>query len=138
MTHTYLLEEGTWTAQSSLVTEDGQELSGTGESKIVHHQGHWIIDARMGDIRNRYEITPFPPGSRATEWTSENPAMGRFLGMFCIVDDTILSTFKSEDGALSGVESVRMIDADHYENRGALFAGARRISSWTVTLRRVA
>ncbi len=35
------------------------------------------------------------------------------------------------------MEYLHMVDSDRYENRGVLFAGQQRISSWAVTLYRV-
>lgn len=137
MKHTYIFEEGTWVAHGWLALDDGQETEVTGEAKIVHAPKLWLMKSRMAQFSNCYEIMPFLPGSWSTEWSCENSVVGRFIGLFSVVGDVILSTFASDEGNLSGVEYLHMVDSDRYENRGVLFAGQQRISSWAVTLYRV-
>jgi len=114
-----------------------------GETKITHTEGLWINDSCMtlqGDntveYKTRYEIVPMERGQELTSWISENPALGKMMGKFIIVDDSIISIFTSENGALQGTECLRLIDDDLYSNRGCLLRGDKKISSWAVELRK--
>lgn len=114
-----------------------------GETKITHTEGLWINDSCMtlqGDnaveYKTRYEIVPMERGQELTSWISENPALGKMMGKFIIVDDSIISIFTSKNGALQGTECLRLIDDDLYSNRGCLLRGDKKISSWAVELRK--
>ena len=114
-----------------------------GETKITHTEGLWINDSCMtlqGDntveYKTRYEIVPMERGQELTSWISENPALGKMMGKFIIVDDSIISILTSENGAIQGTECLRLIDDDLYSNRGCLLRGDKKISSWAVELRK--
>ena len=114
-----------------------------GETKITRTEGLWINDSCMtlqGDnaveYKTRYEIVPMERGQELTSWISENPALGKMMGKFIIVDDSIISIFTSENGTLQGTECLRLIDDDLYSNRGCLLRGDKKISSWAVELRK--
>ena len=88
------------------------------------------------EYKTRCEIVPMERGQELTSWISENPALGKMMGKFIIVDDSIISIFTSENGALQGTECLRLIDDDLYSNRGCLLRGDKKISSWAVELRK--
>jgi hypothetical protein len=139
----FLFEENIWIAKGVYMDDQGRYHPVEGETKITHTDGLWINDSFMtlqGDkavaYKTRYEIVPMERGRELTSWVSENPALGKMLGKFIIVDDSIISIFTSEDGSLQGTECLRLIDDDLYSNRGCLLRGDKKISSWAVELRK--
>jgi len=86
---------------------------------------------------NTYSIAPISDQTDYTQWTSENPDLGKLIGKFMIVGDTILSSYISENGLYSGAESLLKIDDNKYLNRGFAFHGKKKLSSWEVTLERI-
>jgi len=69
--------------------------------------------------------------------TSENPALGKLIGKFMIIGDTVLSSYISENGIYSGTESLFKIDESTYLNRGFAFNGKTSFhhgkSNWNVS-----
>jgi hypothetical protein len=115
-----------------------------GEATISHQEGIWFNHSRLRillenpiEFQSDYKIVPFGPDKDFTTWTSLNPALGRLAGKFVIVDDSILSFFQSEDGQYTGFEYLRKLDESTYTNRGALFQGAQKGSSWIAELRKI-
>jgi hypothetical protein len=96
-----------------------------------------IILEEPTDFHSDYEIIPFLPGRDDTTWQSLNPAMGNLLGRFIVIDDSIISFFKSEDGRFTGAEYLLKMDDTTYRNRGVLFEGDRKGSSWIAEMRKV-
>ena len=141
--HTFLFREAEWEAEGVFQDQDGNELALQGITTIHHGDDEWCIDSEMAVggndppvIHNSYTLEPWPGGEDASPWQSVNPVMGYLFGMIAVVGDTILSRFVSEDGEYSGMESMRMIDADTYENRVALFKRDQKISSWSMELKK--
>jgi hypothetical protein len=142
--HTFLLKPGVWRAEGWYTDAAGQSLPVDGETRISHSTETWIIDGWMrlpGDppleLRNRYEVVPLPAGGDHTSWSSLNPALGALNGSFVLAGDSILSTYRSTDGQYVGIEYLLQINERMYQNRGALLAGAQRISTWLITLKRI-
>ncbi len=144
MNHSYILEEGNWKASGLYFDPEGNQFEVYGETTIKHLRDEWVLDGFMelkladpARFFNKYSITPLPVDKDYTGWSSENPALGKLIGRFMIIGDTILSTYSSENGAYSGAESLLLIDENTYHNRGFAFNGDDKLSSWTVTLKRV-
>lgn len=144
MKHTYIFEEGNWKASGLYYDHEANQVKVFGETTIKHRKDEWVLDGFMElkletPIRffNKYSILPMPIGKDYTKWTSENPALGKLIGKFMIVGDTILSVYISENGIYSGSESLFRIDENKYLNRGFAFNGENKLSSWEVTLERV-
>ncbi|WP_092476202.1 hypothetical protein [Desulfotruncus arcticus] len=72
-----------------------------------------------------------------TTWQSYNPALGLLIGKFMVIEDTILSTYVSEDGDYSGPESLVKISDNLYKTKGFAFKGNSKLSSWSVELIKV-
>ena len=143
--HTFLFQEGTWAGQGVFIAQDGQQIQVQGQSCITHQPGLWINQGWMrldqdepSEFSNRYEITPFAPGRLTTQWTSYNPALGQMQGRFVVVDDCILSLFRSQDWQHQGHEVLLLLEPATYLNRGVLFCQDTRVSSWALTLVRLA
>jgi hypothetical protein len=139
--HTYLFRQGVWSADGCYRDNEDREFPVRGETRILHGDGKWLLEGKMclfGDeeksFSNSYEIEPFGEGRQYTSWISFNPAIGNMAGRFAVIDDTILSEFRSADDRFSGAEALRQINNQTYRSRGALFDGGRLISSWAVTL----
>lgn len=142
MQHTYLFEEGTWTAVGRYRDERGTAWSMLGRSEVRHRDERWILDGSM-EVRtpaplsfvNLHDVTPFEEDDHTT-WSSTNPAIGRLEGTYCVVDDALLSSWTSVEGDFRGSEVLRLREDGSYRCHGALFDGARRVSSWTLELTR--
>jgi len=139
-----LFQEGIWIARGNYFDDSDRALTLEGMTRIMHLEALWINEGEMeikaGDnpikIYNRYEIVPFREGRYITTWESPNPDLGILLGRFIIVGDTIISTCRSKTGEYSGTEMILKASDAHYKNRGVLFKGSDKLSSWSVDLRR--
>lgn len=141
--HTFLFDEAAWTAHGHFIDAEGTARAVDGSAEIAHGGEAWtnrsvmrLLSQPPVEFANNYRITPFAPGAAATEWESQNPGIGRMLGRFAVVGDSILSTFASEDGSHSGAESLQMVEADRYVGRGVLYRNGEFFSAWIVELRR--
>lgn len=142
MEHTFLFQEGFWNARGYYFDDMDRALTLEGITRITHLEDLWINEGEMeinaGDkpikIYNRYEIIPFREGRNQTTWESLSPDLGKLLGQFAIVDDAIMSTCHAQSGVYTGVEVLLKISNTHYQNRGVLFKGNDKLSSWSVDL----
>lgn len=143
MKHSYIFEEGNWKATGLYFDHTSNVVEVYGETTIKHLKDEWVLDGFMelkieNPVRffNKYSIVPMPDKKDYTKWTSENPALGKLIGKFMIIGDTILSSYISENGIYSGAESLFRINENKYLNRGFAFNGENKLSSWEVTLER--
>jgi hypothetical protein len=142
--HTFLFEEGLWTAKGDAINAENIIVAVDGETRVTHRDGLWVNDGYMtfmGEerttVRNRYEIAPFEEGMNVTSWISDSPALGRLIGVFTLIEDSIMSAFVSKDGAVNGFEFFVKVDDTTYRNRGYCRQGDTLLSSWAVELKRV-
>ena len=144
MTHTFLFQEGVWIARGHYFDDMERMLRLEGTVRITHLEGLWLnegeVEIKMGEnpikIHNRYEIIPPEEGTNQTTWTSVNPALGILLGYVDIVEDTIISTCRSEKGEYIGAEFHLRVSDTYYKNRGVLLKGNDKLSSWSVDLQK--
>lgn len=143
MKHTLFVQPGSWAASGRFLDENEAEIPIVGSAEIIHHEEQWVNRSTMRlltdppvDLANQYEIHPLPAGSATTPWSSFNPSLGRMLGSFSLVGDSILSTYRSEDGAYSGAECLLQEDADTYRVWGVLFKEGTKLSSWEAVMKR--
>jgi hypothetical protein len=143
MRHTYLFREGVWKAKGFYFDEKGDSVPIEGTSRITHTRNRWINESHMRllanegfKFQNRYELVPFPPNGDFTTWSSANPLLGQLFGKLILVEDSILSVYQTEDGKYSGLEYLEKVNKTFYRNRGALVGGEKKLSSWSVELRR--
>lgn len=140
--HTFLFQEGLWTAKGEYYDEAMNRASLEGETRIIHHPDEWLNEGRMilemdgkkVEIENRYRIIPVAAGSDFTAWESFNPALGALRGHFIVIGNAILSSCMSVDARYSGTEFLLQEAEDRYINRGALYSANGKISSWALTL----
>lgn len=143
MHHTFLLEEGNWYASGILLDASEAEVPIAGHAYIKHHEGTWFNHSMMRllseppvEMKNDYEIKPFPENWSSTVWISLNPSLGRMEGTFAIIGNSILSTFRSERGDYSGSEYFLKEDDTTYQVKGVLFKGKGKVYSWEAMLTR--
>lgn len=142
MKHTFLLTQGKWSASGVYTDEEGVTAPAEAELTITHLGDLWLNEGTMrveggtSVFTNRYEIVPLAKGTLTTTWKSTNPAIGVLYGIFSIVGDSILSAYCSDDGSYSGMEYLRQVSTDAYENRGIMLHEGMRVSSWEMDLTR--
>ncbi len=142
--HTFLFEEGLWTAKGAYYDETMSPASLMGEMRIIHRPDAWLNEGRMilerdGKkiaVENRYQVIPLAAGSDFTAWESVNPTLGILRGHFTVVGNAILSSCTSADSRYRGMEFFLQESVDQYINRGTLFSSSGKISSWELTLTR--
>jgi hypothetical protein len=142
--HTFLFQEGLWTAKGEYVDEAMNRASLEGETRVTHGPDVWVNEGRMTlrvggktvEIENCYRIVPFAEGSDFTSWESTNPALGTLQGKFILIGDAILSSCTSADARYTGTEFLLQESPERYINRGTLFSSSGRISSWSLILSR--
>ncbi|RCX28103.1 hypothetical protein [Thioalbus denitrificans] len=141
MQHTFLFEEAVWSAEGNYHSGSGAEVALEGESRVEHEPGLWIVNTVMQvrdqpsqSVSSRYEIVPMRPGGSSTRWRMENPTVGRVEGKYVVVEDTLLSLYRSPDGRHSGTECLVRLDERRYLNRGTLLRAGQLVSSWAVEL----
>lgn len=144
MDHTFLFEEGEWTANGNYSDEKNRRLPATGTAKITHAANQWIHQSSLTmlsltglvAIENRYVITPFEEGSECTRFRGENPGLGRLSGNLAIVGDSVLAVSSSDDSSIGAVEYFRRLSDTVYENRGFLLKRDEKVGSWDLELHR--
>jgi len=141
--HTFLFHPGTWHALGTYIDNQGKTVAAEGTVSIIHQGDLWVNEGSikvLGENRleflNHYEIVPFERDGLTTTWCSRNPSLGTLYGVFAVVGDSILSAFSSEDGASTGMEYLRQLEPEQYENRGVLFHEGLMVSSWAMELRK--
>lgn len=143
MEHIFLFQEREWTGRGEYLDGTGKSIPFEGMVKTIHEEDLWLHGGRMTlspddgpplTFENWYEIEPFRKGKGDTVWTSRNPSIGFLTGRFVIVNEAILSFCRSKDGLFTGHEVFIRIDGGTYENRGTLFRGDERLSSWSLRL----
>jgi hypothetical protein len=141
--HTYLFDEARWSARGTFFGTSGEATPLDGITQITHGEDTWLNRSLMRlraappiELTSDYRVKPFAPDAMATQWESHSPALGRLLGNFALVGDSVLSTFASEDGVHSGSECLQMMESDRYLGRGVLYRDRSFFYAWIVELRR--
>jgi hypothetical protein len=143
--HTWLFEPGRWQA-TGLFWEGGRtERRGRGTSIVRHERDAWTIAGEMeitGDaparFENNYRIAPPDDAATVLAWESENPAVGRFRGVFAVAGDSILSFFQTPDGRHAGSECLTRLAPNRYQARGIFTTSGGVVSTWSMELVREA
>jgi hypothetical protein len=140
--HTFLFYPGTWIATGTYSDNQGKPVESQGKITIIHHDEVWLHDGSMKvygenpvEFANHYEVVPFGGDGLTTTWCSRNPSLGTLYGVYAVVGDSILSAFSSEDGVSTGMEYLRQIETNQYDNRGVLFHEGLMLSSWAMELK---
>jgi hypothetical protein len=140
--HTYLFEEGVWDVSGVTTTGTGPRET-TGETRVVHWPGVWLVEQKLRgatdddtEVETSIEATPLADDADHTTWTAFSSVLGKQTGHFVVIDDTILSVFECADDGPRGTEVLRQLDDETYESIGALFAGTKRVATWSLQLAR--
>lgn len=141
--HTFLTQPGYWLAEGTFYDPRGQALPITGSATVTHDEAHWLNHSEMTlqasppvSFRNRYEIEPMEQGLEATIWETEHETLGLLIGTLVQIEDALILSYTAKGGHYSGTETLRQIDADHYQSWGVLWQGDQKISSWQARLTR--
>lgn len=134
--HTFLVREGRWQIFGSVVDVAGNPNLTVGLAVVTHSGDLWILEEQVNELQNRHTILPLAHGATATAFNGVNGVMGELRGSFVFFDDVILLTYASNDGHYHSCEALRMLEADRYETRGALFRDGGHVSSWSYVLQR--
>lgn len=137
--HTYFLKAMDWAAAGTYYDEARNAFPLRGSVRILR-EPEWTLNGLLevrsdppvrftNDYRIRQAASPL-----TLEWTSFNPALGPLEGSFEFVGRSILSAYRSQDGAYSGTEVLTLREDGSYYNAGAAFWGGRRLSSWEAVL----
>jgi hypothetical protein len=139
--HTFLFRPALWESRGWFYDNAGNRLPCEGQTVITHESDIWINEGSMKvigpqpmEFTNRYEIAPFKPGLDFTTWQSFNPDLESLSGHFVIVEDAILSPYKSESGQFWGNEFMVQVSEREYRGRGYVFQGDQKLSSWAIQL----
>lgn len=141
MHHTYFDDGSVWKASGTYYDETGAAYAVSGRSEAKCDAAGLTLDGYMEvafpnnptRFFNKYSIiqTDDPYTLR---WESHNPALGTLSGVFELIGDCVLSFYSGE---YSGAETLTQIDEDEYDAVGAAFHNGKRLSAWSVSLKRV-
>lgn len=142
MRHTFLLEEGTWQAEGTYLSESGDLLAAHGQTSVMHREDLWVVDGGITvdtadgplEFRSTYEIRPLQAGARVTTWRAENPDLGTLGGVFVVMENTILSQYRAEKGPAVGAETLEQRGQSEYEVRGILRLERDQAVAWTLRM----
>lgn len=141
MHHTFLLEPGDWLSSGMLWNENEEKVPIAGHANVEHREGKWLNHSTMRllteppvEMKSEYEIKPVPENKSSTTWTAVNPALGTMEGTFVVIGESILSTYRSENGEYTGSEYFLKEDDTTYQVKGVLFKDAIKVSSWDAIL----
>ena len=145
MTHTYLLEPGTWIGSGTFWREDGEPMPAECRTEVTHQNDCWLIAGSLKvlgsppvEFRNAYSIEPPSKKAGCLRWSSENATLGKVQGTFSVLERSIMSVYSCTAAGYHGAEHYDRIDAEHYQASGVLLLEARRLSSWEILLTREA
>jgi hypothetical protein len=143
--HTWLFEPGSWSAAGRFWERGEIAHDARGTSMVRHLDDRWTIEGTMeiaGDpplrFENDYRLSAPPAGARVVPWQSVNPTIGTLTGIFVVMGDTIMSSFRSADGAALGSEHLTYLAPDRYQARGLFLASGKVVSAWSMALVRQA
>ena len=119
--HTYLFSPGRWVGKGVLSIIGGSSEP-IGVSMIVSQGGTGTITAhlelefsethREGGLEVVYTVSP--KGKDTFDLMQHHSKLGRLVGKGAVTKQTILITFRSDDGTYSGFEAMEKVDAGHY------------------------
>ena len=143
MTHTYLFEQGIWTASGTFWCGDGEPMQAQGRTEITHREDCWLL---LGTLKvlgsppvefvNAYCIEPPGHNHSCMKWTSENATLGKLQGIFSVIGSCIFNVYRCQDSGYHGAEHLEQLDSNTYRSAAVLLLEDRVLSSWQMTLRR--
>lgn len=134
--HSYLLREGRWQINGSMVDVAGNPNVMIGYAIVTHADGEWIVDEELNENTSRFVVAPVGEDRNATSFTGRDGISGAVHGTYAIFDDMILSSYRSDDGRYAASEVFVRQGEDAYVARGALFLRGGHVSSWSLMFTR--
>ncbi len=134
--HTLYVAEGRWQISGSTIDVAGNPNIAIGLLVVSRSGALWIAEEQLNELQSRWTILPLENGASTTRFNGVSGVMGELEGALAFFEDIILLTYESIDGDFRGVESMRILDGDRYESRGALFRDGGHVSSWSYVLTR--
>lgn len=139
MEHTFVLQPGSWVSEGTcwLPAYGGRHCRG--RTTVAHGAGSWELrvattvdtDAPT-TFESVLEVDPLRDRAGSLRYRARNRTVGTLEGVFRFVDDRIMSVAGAE--GIRTLETLRMIDDDHYEANGALVLAGVLRRRWTTTL----
>ncbi len=141
MHHTYFDDGSVWKASGTYYDETGAAYGVAGRCEAKRDETDWTLSGYMevafpnNPVRfyNKYSITQ-TDAPYTYVWVSHNPALGTLSGVFELVGDSVVSFYTGE---YSGTETLTQIDEEEYDAVGAAFHNGKRLSAWSVSLKRI-
>jgi hypothetical protein len=141
--HTFLFEPAVWSVGGTFWAGDRQPIDAQGRIEISHRDTCWLLSGSMRvlssppvEFVSAYSIGLPGRDASTLQWTAENAMLGKLVGVFSVVGNSILSIFHSADGSYQGTEHLALVDADNYHACAMLLFNNRKLSSWNVRLTR--
>jgi hypothetical protein len=134
--HTLYVAEGRWQISGSTIDVAGNPNIAIGLLVVTRSGELWIAEEQLNEVQSRWTILPLETGASTTRFNGVSGVLGEIDGALAFFEDVILLTYGSTE--FRGVECVRMLDADRYETRGALFRNGGHVSSWSYVMTRMA
>lgn len=145
MPHTYLLEKGNWDVRGHFTNALHTQAEVKGTTRVDHLPEHWTSDSELnlkntalGALMSHYRFAPLEKNADSTTWVAEDPLEGTIRGTLCIVDDSLISTFRSDATNYHGVDVMRKLKDNAYQSRGFVMKDGERLSSWQLSFSRSA
>ena len=132
--HTLYVAEGRWQIAGSTIDVAGNPNIAVGLLVVSRSGELWIAEEQLNEVQSRWTILPLENGASTTRFNGVSGVMGDVDGALAFFDDVILLTYGSDE--FRGIESLRFLDEDRYETRGALFRNGGHVSSWSYVLTR--
>lgn len=139
MEHTFLLEAGSWVAEGTCWQPGRGGLPCRGQAIVAHGADTWELRAvaTVGTdapttCESILEVGPVHDRAEPVRYHARNCRLGTLEGMFRFVDDRIMSVAGAE--GIRALQTLRMIDSDHYEVNGALVLAGELRRRWMTTL----
>lgn len=132
--HTLYVAEGRWQISGSTIDVAGNPNIAIGLLVVTRSGDLWIAEEQVNELQSRWMILPLETGASTTRFNGVSGVLGEIDGHLAFFEDVILLTYGSTE--FRGIESVRLLDADRYETRGALFRDHGHVSSWSYVLTR--
>ena len=142
MKHTYIYDEGQWTAEGFYFDENEARYEVYGETSVIREREHRRLEGFMdvsfsqpSRFTNSYKIY-YGKSPDLMEWESFNPGLGTLKGKFVTNGNTITSSYTSNDGSVTGWEILIQEKSGLYKNVGVCYVNNKKLSSWCVVLKK--
>ena len=141
--HKELLEPGTWKITGEFTDKEGLTFSIEGKVEVKPRPEstlmEWTIKLQNDagtTLYKTYHVDPFPEGEFTTKWKGEIEQLGKFTGNITMMKESIVITYTSENGELSGMDNLIKIDNKKYRYKGSLLESDGILESWAAQIQK--